>query len=109
MRSVVTPSRLYADDADWVMANGQRVKGRKAIAEELTKEHATWARTTKFRAMDVTLRELDAGRAIVMFKWEITSDATAGARQGNTVLVVTKSVEGWLIVAGQVAPVAPPK
>jgi hypothetical protein len=70
------------------------VKGseaRIAIEEALAKEHASWARTTTLRATDVMVRELDRERAIVMFKWEITSHAEPTARpfRGNTVLAVS--------------------
>ena len=46
-----------------------------------------------------------SGNATVMFKWEITSDPkrTAEPRRGNTVLVVAKARDGWVIVAGQAA------
>jgi uncharacterized protein (TIGR02246 family) len=99
--------RLYADDADWVMVGGGRLKGRNAIEAALAREHAGWARITTLRATDVVVRELDRERAIVMFKWEITSDAERAARpfRGNTVLVVAKARDGWVIVAGQAAAV----
>jgi uncharacterized protein (TIGR02246 family) len=103
--------RLYADDADWVMVGGERLKGRTAIEEALTKEHATWARTTTLRATDVSVRELDPGRAVVMFKWEIASNSERGARvfRGNTVLVAAKARQGWIIVAGQAAAIPAPR
>jgi uncharacterized protein (TIGR02246 family) len=99
--------RLYADDADWVMVGGERLKGRTAIEEALTKEHVNWARSTTLRATDVVVRELDPERAVVMFKWEITADAERGARpfRGNTVLVVAQARERWVIIAGQAAAV----
>ena len=89
----------------------ERLKGRTAIEEALTKEHAGWARRTSLRATDVTVRALDAERAVVMFKWEITSDAERGAKpfRGNMVLVVTKARERWVIIAGQAAAVQVPK
>jgi uncharacterized protein (TIGR02246 family) len=99
--------RLYADDADWVMVGGERLKGRIAIEEALAKEHAGWARKTTLREADVMVRELDRERAIVMFKWEIASDAERAARpfRGSSVLVVAKARDGWVIVAGQAAAV----
>jgi uncharacterized protein (TIGR02246 family) len=102
-----TFGRLYADDADWVMVGGERLKGRTAIEAALTKEHATWARMTTLRATDVSVRELGAGHAIVMFKWEIASDAERGGRRfrGNSVLAVAKARQGWVILAGQAAAV----
>ena len=100
--------RLYADDADWVMAGGDRLKDRAAIQAALTREHSSWARRTVLKATDVAVRELDRERAIVMFKWEVTSESDAGAqpRRGNTVLIAAKHAERWLIIAGQVAAVA---
>ena len=60
---------------------------------------------------DVNVRDLDRQRAIVMFKSEIASDAERAARpfRGNTVLIVQKAREGWMIVAGQAAAVPAPK
>ena len=99
--------RLYADDADWVTAGGERLKGRRLIEAALAKEHAGWARVTVLSATDVAVRDLDRERAIVMFKWEIASKGDVGARptRGNTLLVVTKDAKRWVIIAGQVATV----
>ena len=99
--------RLYGDDADWVMVSGERLKGRDAIEQALAKEHGSWARRTTLRAADVIVRDIDRQRAIVMFTWEIASDAERGARpyRGNTMLIVERVGEAWVIVAGQAAAV----
>jgi uncharacterized protein (TIGR02246 family) len=102
---------LYADDADWVMVSGERLKGRTAIEQALAKEHGSWARTTTLRAAGVRVRELDPRRAIVMFRWEIVSDAQPEGRpyRGNTVLIAEKTRKGWVIVAGQASAMPSPK
>lgn len=102
---------LYADDADWVMVSGERLKGRTAMEQALAKEHRSWAGTTTLRAADVSVRELDPQRAVVMFRWEIVSDAQPDGRpyRGNTVLIVEKAREVWVIVAGQASAVPPAK
>ena len=93
------------------MGAGERLKGRVVIEQALAKEHASWARTTTLRAADVSVRELDRQRAILMFKWEISSDAERGAppRRGSTILVVENGRAGWVIVAGQAAAAPTPK
>jgi hypothetical protein len=46
-----------------------------------------------------------------MFKWEIAFEAERGARpyRGNSVLIVERLLEGWVIVAGQAAAMPAPK
>lgn len=102
---------LYADDADWVMVSGERLKGRTAIEQALAKEHGSWARTTTLRAADVSVRDLDPQRAVVMFRWEVVSDAQPEGRpyRGNTVLIVEKTRTGWVIAAGQASAMPLPK
>jgi len=97
---------LMAPDADWVTASGIRLRGRDKIQAYLADEHATWARHTSMRAMNIHVRPLSAHTAIVLFEWEIATPGEGGAApsvaRGNNLFVAVDD-HGWTIVSGQVA------
>jgi uncharacterized protein (TIGR02246 family) len=97
---------LTAMDADWVTASGIRLLGRDKIQAYLADEHATWARKTTMKALNIHVRPLGAKTAIVLLEWEIATPAEAGAAasvaRGNNLFVAIDD-NGWIIVAGQVA------
>jgi uncharacterized protein (TIGR02246 family) len=97
---------LMAADADWVTASGIRLRGRDRIQAYLAEEHATWARPTSMRAMNIHVRRLDRVTAIVLFEWEIVTPGkdggTPSVARGNNLFVASHD-KGWTIVAGQVA------
>jgi uncharacterized protein (TIGR02246 family) len=99
--------RLFADDADWVMAAGVRMRGRAAIEAALEREHTTWARTTIIAASEPLVRRWSADSAVVLFNWEIREAAVdhteAPPSRGNTMIVARKDSDEWRIVSGQVA------
>ena len=95
-----------ADDADWVTASGIRLLGRDKIQAYLADEHATWAKTTTMRAMNVHVCSLNRDSAVVLFDWEIATPAEDGGAssvaRGNNQFVAVRD-GGWRIVSGQVA------
>jgi uncharacterized protein (TIGR02246 family) len=97
---------LIAKDADWVTASGIRLSGRDRIQAYLADEHATWARTTTMRALNIHVRPLGDRSAVVLFEWEIVTPAQEGAAasvaRGNNLFVAIQD-SGWTIVSGQVA------
>jgi uncharacterized protein (TIGR02246 family) len=97
---------LMAMDADWVTASGIRLRGRDKIQAYLAEEHATWAKRTSMRTLNIHVRALNAKMAIVLFEWEIaTPDEGGGApsvARGNNLFVAIDD-NGWIIVSGQVA------
>ena len=97
---------LTATDADWVTASGIRLLGRDKIQAYLADEHATWAKRTTMKALNIHVRSLSAKTAIVLFEWEIATPGEAGSApsvaRGNNLFVAIDD-NGWTIVAGQVA------
>jgi uncharacterized protein (TIGR02246 family) len=98
--------RLMASDADWVTASGIRLRGRDGIQAYLADEHATWAKASTMRAMNIQVRALNRKTAVVSFEWEISTPADDGGppsvARGNNLFVTLKE-GGWTIVSGQVA------
>jgi uncharacterized protein (TIGR02246 family) len=99
-------ARLVATDSDWVTASGVRLVGREKIRAYLAEEHATWAKTTTMRAMNIHLRALSPKTAVVSFDWEISTPSNEGdapsVARGNNLFVAVKEGD-WIIVSGQVA------
>lgn len=97
---------LMAGDADWVTASGVRLRGRDNIQAYLAEEHATWAKPTTMRAMNIHVRALNRSTAVVLFEWEISTPGKDGGApavaRGNNQFVAVDD-KGWAIVAGQVA------
>jgi uncharacterized protein (TIGR02246 family) len=97
---------LMAGDADWVTASGIRLLGRDKIQAYLADEHATWAKTTTMRAMNVHVRSLSRDSAVVLFDWEMATPAEDGGAssvaRGNNQFVAVRDGD-WKIVSGQVA------
>jgi uncharacterized protein (TIGR02246 family) len=97
---------LMAADADWVTASGIRLRGRDRIQAYLADEHATWAKPTSMRAMNIQVRALNPKSAVILFEWAIETPAKDGGAssitRGNN-LFVAANENGWTIVAGQVA------
>ena len=97
---------LVAKDADWVTASGSRLQGRDRIQGYLADEHATWAKQTTMKSLNIHVRPLDVKTAIVFFEWEIATPGEAGAApsvaRGNNLFVAVDD-NGWTIIAGQVA------
>ena len=94
---------LFSEDAYWITASGERVKGRAHVRAYLEKEHATWARSTTMKADDVEVKPLARGLAIVSFRWEIAGADPARSRRGTGLMVAAASETRWMVVAGQVA------
>jgi uncharacterized protein (TIGR02246 family) len=97
---------LMATNADWVTASGLRLSGRDKIQAYLADEHATWAKTTTMRALNVHVRPIGDKSAVVLFDWEIATPAQEGGApsvaRGNNLFVAIQA-RGWTIVSGQVA------
>jgi uncharacterized protein (TIGR02246 family) len=97
---------LMADDADWVTASGIRLSGREKIQAYLAEEHATWAKNTTMRVMNIHVRSLGRNSAVVLFEWEIETPAEDGGAppvaRGNNLFVAVKD-GSWIVASGQVA------
>jgi len=97
---------LMATDADWVTASGVRLRGRDKIQAYLAEEHASWAKQTTMRAVNIHVRPLNRTSAVVLFEWEIATPGEEGGApsvaRGNNLFVAADD-KGWSIVSGQVA------
>jgi uncharacterized protein (TIGR02246 family) len=103
--------KLFADDADWVTASGIDLQGRDRIQAFLAEEHASWAKATTMTAERIRMKRMDADSAVVIFHWRIAREGESSgghARRGSNVFVASRSPQGWIIVAGQVARKAAP-
>ena len=97
---------LMAEDADWVTASGVRLRGRERIQAYLSEEHASWAKRTNMRAINIRVRPMNEKTSIVLFEWEIASPGEGAGvstvSRGNNLFVAVHDTH-WTIVAGQVA------
>jgi uncharacterized protein (TIGR02246 family) len=94
-------SRLFADDADFVVITGKYLKGRNEIESYHT---AIWAGVYKGSHQaftSVAIRFIHPEVAVVHLDAEITYNSAKDKRTGLVTFVLTKQANRWLIATAQ--------
>jgi uncharacterized protein (TIGR02246 family) len=94
-------SRLFADDADFVVITGKYLKGRNEIEKYHT---AIWAGVYKDSHQaftSVAIRFIRPEVAVVHLDAEITYNSAKDKRTGLVTFVLTKQANRWLIAVAQ--------
>ena len=89
----------FAEDADYVIINGMRVKGRKAIAEGHRQIFSTIYKNSHNAATIESVRFLRDDVAVAHVRWHLKHQAGEG--NARATLVMTKDKGKWSIVAFQ--------
>jgi uncharacterized protein (TIGR02246 family) len=102
-------AEAYAPDADFLSAQGQRIKGRDALEKYFTKGFAE-SRGLKLQHTDSSIRFLKPDVAIADGTWEITGRPEGNPARGHYTAILMKRDGKWLIVYDRpMVPVQPPK
>jgi uncharacterized protein (TIGR02246 family) len=102
-------AEAYAPDADFLSAQGQRVKGRDALEKYFTKGFAE-SKGLKLQHSDSSIRFLKPDVAIADGTWEITGRPEGNPARGHYTAILMKRDGKWLIVYDRpMVPVQPPK
>ena len=94
-------SRLFADDADFVVITGKHLKGRDEIE---TYHAAVWAgvyKDSRAAFTSLTIRFLRPDVAVAHGDAEITYNSGQNKRTGLVTMVLTKQGDRWLIAVVQ--------
>ena len=101
----------FADDADYVIANGMYVKGRDAIEKGHVEIFTTFYKDSRNAATIRSVRFLRPDVAVVHVEWNLEFKAngeTRKARAMNT-MIMTKDNGKWRIAAFHNTPLKPPQ
>ena len=102
-------AEAYAPDADFLSAQGQRVKGRDALEKYFAKRFAE-SKGLKLQHSDSSIRFLKPDVAIADGTWEITGRPEGNPARGHYTAILMKRDGQWLIVYDRpMVPVQPPK
>jgi uncharacterized protein (TIGR02246 family) len=102
-------AEAYAPDADFLSAQGQRIKGRDALEKYFTKGFAE-SKGLKLQHSDSSIRFLKPDVAIADGTWEITGRPEGNPARGHYTAILMKRDGKWLIVYDRpMVPVQPPK
>jgi len=96
----------FAADADYVVVNGMRIKGRDEIAAGHQRIFDTVYKNSHNTATVQSIRFLRDDVAVVHVEWHLKIDA---AREGKAMcsMIMTKEKGQWSIVAFHNTPIAP--
>lgn len=102
-------AEAYAPDADFLSAQGQRIKGRDALEKYFAKGFAA-STGQRLRHSDCSVRFLKPDVAIADGIWEITGRAEGSPARGHYTAILMKRDGQWLIVYDRpMVPVQPPR
>jgi uncharacterized protein (TIGR02246 family) len=102
-------AEAYAPDADFLSAQGQRVKGRDALEKYFAKGFAE-SKGLKLKHSDSSVRFLKSDVAVADGTWEITGRPEGNPARGHYTAILMKRDGRWLIVYDRpMVPVQPPK
>jgi uncharacterized protein (TIGR02246 family) len=102
-------AEAYAPDADFLSAQGQRVKGRNAVEKYFAKGFAE-SKGLKLQHSDSSIRFLKPDVAIADGTWEITGRPEGNPARGHYTAILMKRDGQWLIVYDRpMVPVQPSK
>src|SRR4051812_21235721 len=101
----------FAEDADYVIVDGRRIKGRAVIAEghERLFDTIYQGSINQFTVESVRLIRPDAGIAHVEHHLKFTQAGEAREGHARSIWVLTKENGEWRVVAFQNTPIAPPR
>ena len=101
----------FAEDADYVIINGHRIKGRQAIAESHQRIFDTIYKGSRNELTVDRVRFLrpDVAVAHVRSHLRFTRDGKPAEGDAISTWVLTKGAEGWSIAAFQNTGVRPPE
>jgi uncharacterized protein (TIGR02246 family) len=97
---------LYAEDADFVNAEGMLFQGREQIMADHERSHAAHFRNATFTMKIKTLRLPRPDLAVIRHEGEVTGllDSASNPRpprHGLALVVAAKTGDGWRIIAKQ--------
>ena len=102
-------AEAYAPDADFLSAQGQRLKGRDALEKYFAKGFAD-SKGLKLNHSDRSVRFLKSDVAVADGTWEITGRPDGNPARGHYTAILMKHDGRWLIVYDRpMVPVQPPK
>jgi uncharacterized protein (TIGR02246 family) len=90
-------TEAYAPDADFLSAQGQRVKGRSELEKYFAKGFAE-NKGLKLKHSDSTVRFLKPDVAVADGTWEITGRPEGKPARGHYTAILMKREGKWLIV-----------
>jgi uncharacterized protein (TIGR02246 family) len=96
----------FAEDADYVIADGRYINGRQAIAQGHQQIFETIYRNTHNVGTVQHIRFLGDDIAVVHVEWQLTFQLNAAVRKSMCTMVMTKSNDAWSITSFQNTPVA---
>ena len=97
---------LFADDADYVSARGNWMKGRAWIEGQLARALAGRLKGTSMVETNTTVRLLRPDLAVMHFEWEVSGEVGPDGkplitRHGIMQIVAVQQPTGWRIVSAQ--------
>ena len=102
-------AEAYAPDADFLSAQGQRVKGRDALEKYFAKGFAE-SKGLKLKHSDSSVRFLKSDVAVADGTWEITGRPEGNPARGHYTAILMKRDGRWLFVYDRpMVPAQPPK
>jgi uncharacterized protein (TIGR02246 family) len=99
----------FAEDADYVIVNGMRIKGRDVIATGHQNIFDTIYKNSHNEGTIQSIRFIRADVAIVHVEWHLKFGAGGNVREGKAMnsMVMTKEKGEWGITAFHNTPIAP--
>lgn len=101
-------AKAFAEDADYVIINGQYIKGRAVIESTHQQIFDTIFKDTTITLSVQQIRFLRPDVAVVHVKGQRTSPIKELVQDAMLTLVLTKEKQGWTIAAFQNTAVTPP-
>lgn len=101
-------AKAFAEDADYVIINGQYIKGRAVIESTHQQIFDTIFKDTTITLTVQQIRFLRPDVAVVHVKGQRTSPIKELVQDAMLTLVLTKEKQGWTIAAFQNTAVTPP-
>lgn len=97
----------FADDADYVVVNGLRLKGRAAIEAGHQKIFDTIYKDSHNTAAVQSIRFLRADVAVIHVQWRLSRRENGAQREGNAMssMVITRGGGRWSIAAFHNTPI----
>ncbi len=100
-------AKPFAEDADYVVINGNYIKGRAAIESGHQRIFDTIYKETNITLTVKQIRFLRPDVAVVHVEGRRTGPANVPAQEAMLTLMMTKEKEGWVIAAFQNTAVTP--
>ena len=100
-------AKPFAEDADYVVINGNYIKGHAVIESQHQRIFDTIYKDTNITLAVKQIRFLQADVAVVHVEGHRTSPTSALAQDAMMTLVMTKEQQGWVIAAFQNTAVVP--